>query len=285
MSRKKSRKSGPPLALPPEVGTIDASWDELMGDGDPDPCERPTTVPAVSSETFAQQVMAEADRSQRAEDDFSSLLPPLGSEPPVLQTGEQKRSMSTVPPPRGSKGARRQRAVTRRDQPASRQKHASSQPKGAQAKQTPAEGTGLELQSISERPAAAPARRAGGGHELKDRYAMGDFSGALDVAEAILEKDPDDLDAQRYAQSCRDVLMQMYSERMGSLRQVARVAIPSDQIRWLSLDHRSGFLLSLVDGTSTIEEILDISGMQRLDALRILHALFEQRVISLGGDR
>jgi hypothetical protein len=116
---------------------------------------------------------------------------------------------------------------------------------------------------------------------MKDRYATGDFTGALAVAEGLLEIDPDDSDAQRYAQSCRDVLTQMYSARLGALSQRVRVAVPGDDIRWLSLDHRAGFVLSLIDGSSTVEELLDISGMNRLDALRILYTLFDQRVIAL----
>jgi hypothetical protein len=118
--------------------------------------------------------------------------------------------------------------------------------------------------------------------QMKDRYATGDFTGALVVAEGLLEVNADDLDAQRYAQSCRDVLTQMYSARLGSLAQRVRVAVPGDQIRWLSLDHRAGFVLSLIDGSSTVEELLDISGMNRLDALRILYTLYDQRVIALG---
>jgi hypothetical protein len=118
--------------------------------------------------------------------------------------------------------------------------------------------------------------------EMKDRYAMGDFSGALVIAEGILESNPEDLEAPRYAQSCRDVLTQMYSARLGSLEQVVRIAVPNDQIRWLTLDHRAGFLLSLIDGGSTVDQLLDISGMTRLDALRILYQLLDQRVISLG---
>jgi hypothetical protein len=75
----------------------------------------------------------------------------------------------------------------------------------------------------------------------------------------------------------------MYSARLGSLDQRVTVAVPSDQIRWLTLDHRAGFLLSLVDGGITVDQILDISGMPRLDALRIMYQLLDQRVISLGG--
>ena len=123
---------------------------------------------------------------------------------------------------------------------------------------------------------------AGAIGDMKDRYAMGDFSGALVIAESIIENNPDDLEAPRYAQSCRDVLTQMYSARLGALDQIVAVAVPSDQIRWLTLDHRAGFLLSLIDGGSTVEQILDISGMTRLDALRIMYQLLDQRVISLG---
>ena len=50
---------------------------------------------------------------------------------------------------------------------------------------------------------------------MKDRYAMGDFSGALEIAESLLSADPSDLEAQRYATSCRDVLTQMYLSRLG----------------------------------------------------------------------
>jgi hypothetical protein len=131
-------------------------------------------------------------------------------------------------------------------------------------------------------PSQPSSRRDTDIGEMKDRYATGDFSGALVVAEALLEHNADDIDAQRYAQSCRDVLTQMYSARLGALSQRVRISVPSDQIRWLSLDHRAGFVLSLIDGSSTVEELLDISGMNRLDALRILYTLYDQRVIALG---
>ncbi|MEO8900892.1 MAG: hypothetical protein ABI488_04530 [Polyangiaceae bacterium] len=139
----------------------------------------------------------------------------------------------------------------------------------------------LEYEEFSELEPARGAKKSPIG-DMKDRYAMGDFSGALVIAEGIMEAHPEDLEAPRYAQSCRDVLTQMYSARLGSLDQIVAVAVPSDQIRWLTLDHRAGFLLSLIDGGSTVDQILDISGMTRLDALRIMYQLLDQRVISLG---
>ena len=118
---------------------------------------------------------------------------------------------------------------------------------------------------------------------MKDRYATGDFSGALVVAQGILENHPTHDEALRCQERCTEVLSQMYLARLGSLTQVVQVALSGDQIRWLSLDHRAGFLLSLVDGISSIEELLDISSMPRLEALRILYGLLDQRVIALSG--
>jgi hypothetical protein len=118
-------------------------------------------------------------------------------------------------------------------------------------------------------------------HEMKDRYATGDFSGALALAETLLEDDAGDLEAQRFATSCRDVLTQMLSSKIGSFQQVVERSLGTEEVRWLTLDHRAGFMLSLVDGSSTVDELLDISGMARLETLRILATLLDQRVLRL----
>ncbi|MBI3201527.1 MAG: hypothetical protein HYZ29_08295 [Myxococcales bacterium] len=156
-----------------------------------------------------------------------------------------------------------------------------SSPKAPDLMQLGAPPSALELDL--ETP-MAPEVEEPAESKMRDRYAAGDFTGALVLAESLLESNPSHADALRFAESCRDVLLQMYSARLGSLDRPVYVAVPPDQVRWLSLDHRSGFLLSLIDGSSTIEELLDISGMPRLEALRIVYTLFEQQVIGLGTD-
>lgn len=120
-----------------------------------------------------------------------------------------------------------------------------------------------------------------GPKEMQECYAVGDFSRALSIAEEILVRSPDDAQARRCAQNCRDVLTQMFAARIGPLDQVISVVISPDEVQWLALDHRAGFLLSLVDGQSTVDEILDISGMTRLDALKIIFDLTERQVVRL----
>lgn len=116
--------------------------------------------------------------------------------------------------------------------------------------------------------------------EMNDRVSLGDYTGALEIAEKLLEIDPNDEPVKVCAESCRGVLKQMYTTRIGPLDRVPMVMVARDQLRWLSIDHRAGFVLSLVDGVSSLEMILDVSGMPELDALRILSELAQQRIIS-----
>jgi eukaryotic-like serine/threonine-protein kinase len=72
-----------------------------------------------------------------------------------------------------------------------------------------------------------------------------------------------------------------YLARIGPSRQVPRVAMAPAQISSLALDHRAGFLLSLVDSRCSIEELLDISGMPRLETLRLVCELLDHGVLAL----
>ncbi len=121
--------------------------------------------------------------------------------------------------------------------------------------------------------------------ELRDRYAVGDFTGALSIAEAVLTDDPSNAEVGRYLESCKDILMQMYKARLGALTQIPRIALAAEELRWLTLDHRSGFLLSCIDGISTVEDLLDVSGMPPLDTLRILYTLMQQQIIEMTPSR
>lgn len=116
--------------------------------------------------------------------------------------------------------------------------------------------------------------------EMRERFSLGDYTGALEMVELILADDPANLQAAECGENCRTVLENMYSAKLGPTDRVPMIIVPRTQMRWLSIDHRAGFILSLVDGTSSVEMVLDVSGMPRLDALRILHELMQQRIVA-----
>ncbi|NUP05613.1 MAG: hypothetical protein HOW73_06090 [Polyangiaceae bacterium] len=116
---------------------------------------------------------------------------------------------------------------------------------------------------------------------IRVRFERGDYLGALLRAESVLEARPDFEGARRYLESAQELLKQMYLEKLGSGDQVLRVILGPQEIQLMSLDHRAGFLISLIDGVATVDEILDMSGMPQLDALRLLFEMREQGVVGI----
>jgi hypothetical protein len=300
MSQDATKKGcSQPSSLPPELTEFDSGWDdEVEPEADPAAAsERPTVVPDEPLDQMVRRLMEQddapeievhdehvilsldelgdltldaPDAGRTAPDEGISTRPtaPIAApdrspvdQAPELELDDPSLSLDAQFAPTASAGRRRHDSLL----------DAPSAPSAPFPLTEPP-----ELPPPTGPGAQEPALR-----ELRDRYRTGDFSGALAVAERVLEQRPDDPDALRYLQRCREVLTQMYAARLGSLAQVVSVCLPRDRIRWLSLDHRAGFLLSLVDGHATVEEILDVSSMPRLDALRILLALHEQNVIRL----
>ena len=47
-------------------------------------------------------------------------------------------------------------------------------------------------------------------------------------------------------------LQTIYESKIGKLSRVPRVRLKEDEVIWLNLDHRAGFMLAQIDGTLTI---------------------------------
>ncbi len=114
---------------------------------------------------------------------------------------------------------------------------------------------------------------------MAEKYDMNDFSGALHIAEQILEKHPDDLDAFQYRKSCRDRLLQIYEARIGDMDRVPDLRVNTHELMWRNLDASAGFVLSRIDGVGSYADILDISGMPKFETCQILWQLLEDGLI------
>jgi hypothetical protein len=115
--------------------------------------------------------------------------------------------------------------------------------------------------------------------EIADHFALGDFAAALYSAELQLGLDPDDESARQYAETSRARLETRYTTRIGSLEYVFNLAVPAAKVKWLGLDPQAAFLLSLVDGQTTVEQVLDLCQMGKLEALRVFTELLEAKAI------
>jgi tetratricopeptide (TPR) repeat protein len=113
----------------------------------------------------------------------------------------------------------------------------------------------------------------------RELFALGDFSGSLEMIEKILRLEPDHAEARAYLRQNEATLIAMYESKLGPLTGVPRLAISPEEVMWLNLDHRAGFLLAQVDGTVNYDELFALSGLPRLDTARILASLLADGVI------
>jgi hypothetical protein len=57
------------------------------------------------------------------------------------------------------------------------------------------------------------------------------------------------------------------------------VVMADQDLKRLPLDHRAGFLLSLMDGTVDLDTLAEIAAMPREEVLRVVRDLFESGVV------
>ena len=115
--------------------------------------------------------------------------------------------------------------------------------------------------------------------EIADHFALGDYAAALHSAELQLGLDTTDKTARQYADTSRARLETRYTTRIGSLEYVFNLAVPAAKVKWLGLDPQAAFLLSLVDGQTTVAEVLELCQMGRLEALRVFTELLDAKAI------
>jgi hypothetical protein len=219
---------------------------------------------AGSEEVVLADIVANQPRGRPS----SSFPPPLGqAEGHDAWTLGRMSRQSTVPPPQAAE-VDRLRALSART--------GSGRPDSTSDAETtpPSDGGALDLVDRSR-----PSQQLDLVGEMEELYALDDLTGALRFAELILGREPDNMQARQCAQNCRQRLVQLYASKIGDLSGVPVQALSENQMRWLGLDHRSGFLLSRVDGLSTIDEVLDVCGMPRLEALKTLVDLLERGAI------
>jgi len=214
---------------------------------------RPSVAPPSGAPRRSSATMAWAEAPTPA---LGIPSPPQGSPPPAL-------------PPRRPPPLPRAESIAR----------APSSPTAARQVPAPARQAPASIPRATPDP--PPPRRISPRQEMHERLDVGDFTAALATAETMLEVDPDDQDAMHVAEVCRAKLKAIYIGRLGSLDKIPVLAVQRTNLRGLSLDHRSGFLLSMIDGMSSIEEIIDIAAMPPLEALRTLYNLVTQQIITL----
>jgi hypothetical protein len=110
-------------------------------------------------------------------------------------------------------------------------------------------------------------------------HAEGEHERALFLLAGLLDLAPLHPEATKLSSECGEALERECLSCVGSDSAVLVAALSPDELKRFGLDKASSLLVSLVNGTSSVKSILDVSGLPRLLALRHLRKLIERGLV------
>jgi hypothetical protein len=91
------------------------------------------------------------------------------------------------------------------------------------------------------------------------------------------------LECEAMIELLRANLFQQYRRELGDLTQVARLADGAmDSLHSRNLPPSAGFLLSMIDGETALDDLVSVSGMDRFEALRSLSRMHQAGILTWG---
>jgi hypothetical protein len=106
-----------------------------------------------------------------------------------------------------------------------------------------------------------------------------DLERAVAAADLALSEDPNSVLGQKLITRNKDTIMHVFQAFIGDLERMPQLAKPLHELASAPISPRAAFLLSRIDGTLTIDELLDVSGMPRMEAYRHLCQLFLRGIL------
>jgi hypothetical protein len=107
----------------------------------------------------------------------------------------------------------------------------------------------------------------------------GDPEKAVLAVDLALNEDPNSAVAQKLITRNKDAIMTVMQSYLGDLDRQPQLAKSLQELQSAPINPRAAFLLSRIDGTLTIDELLDVSGMPRLEAYRHLCQLYLRGIL------
>lgn len=106
-----------------------------------------------------------------------------------------------------------------------------------------------------------------------------DLDRAVAAVDLALSEDPNSALAQKLIHRNRDTIMTVFQAFLGDLNRQPILTRPLHELASSPISPRAAFLLSRVDGSLSLDEILDVSGMPRLEAYRYLCQLILRGIL------
>ncbi len=112
-------------------------------------------------------------------------------------------------------------------------------------------------------------------------FRKGEAEESLELFGTLARENPRRLEIQGYLELVRSHLFKYYRERVAGASAVLRVRITPQEIMRFNLPANAGFVLSMVDGHTSVNEILTLSGMDPFDAVRVVGKLVDAGIVEV----
>jgi hypothetical protein len=107
----------------------------------------------------------------------------------------------------------------------------------------------------------------------------GELDKAVAAIDLALSEDPNSALGQKLVHRHRDQMLNVFQSFLGDLDRHPVLARPLHELANAPISPRAAFLLSRIDGMVTMDELLDVSGMPRIEAYRYLCQLFLRGIL------
>ncbi len=118
---------------------------------------------------------------------------------------------------------------------------------------------------------------------LFERALQWSQSGELDKSVAAIDlalsEDPNSALGQKLIHRHREQMLNVFQAFLGDLQRQPMLARPLHELASAPISPRAAFLLSRIDGQLSLDELLDVSGMPRVEAYRYLCQLFLRGIL------
>lgn len=120
-------------------------------------------------------------------------------------------------------------------------------------------------------------------HEAGELIEKGDWEGALDLLRSPGDSDRATLEYEATTELVRSRLLRQYAARVGNLAGAPSLRDAVGDITDFNLPSDAGFMISLIDGTTSVADLISLSGMDAFEALRIVTSLLDADIVEMRG--
>ncbi|MCD6498720.1 MAG: hypothetical protein J7M25_10550 [Deltaproteobacteria bacterium] len=117
--------------------------------------------------------------------------------------------------------------------------------------------------------------------QAAELYASGKFEESLSLCRQMEELLGANPDLEALIKQNQSALTDRFLTRIGGVDAIPIVVATPEALTTSGIDHRAAFLLTRIDGNLTVDEILVISGMSRLETVRTLWNMLSEGLVEI----